>query len=210
MFAHFCHLVDVSMTDDVSHSLDTISTAREKRIAKSKTPDKKKKRQKNFHDKPLEHTEKAKKERCERDGSVCQTGIGMDGGCAAADDDVAAPKAKKVKKTTTTKKCRHCHEMGHCLRTSLQCTHNPKHPNCVGNQPAVAPVALIGAGVDTAANQATRDADECNILDTIGFDDDASCGDDEFFDAVDNEEDLENMIDDCGGDDNDDDERAII
>jgi len=118
MFAHFCHLVDVSMTDDVSHSLDTISTAREKRIAKSKTPDKKKKRQKNFHDKPLEHTEKAKKERCERDGSVHQTGIGMDGGHAAADDDVAAPKAKKAKKATTTKKCRHCHEMGHCLCTS--------------------------------------------------------------------------------------------
>ena len=216
-FVRFCDMVDVKVTTDVLHHLDTISTARDKRIAKSKTPDKKKKRQKNFHDKSLEHTEKAKKERCKREGSVYQPGIGMGAGYAIsdaddADDEGNKKKRKRSNKDNTAKQCRHCKEFGHCMRTSLQCTHNPKHPNYVGNQPTVAPAAApvdggIDKEVDTAVNQVTRDADECDILDTMGFDDDISCGDDEFFDAVDNEEEMELMMHDCGGDD-DNDERA--
>jgi len=116
----------IMMTSDVCHSLQVKDTNRNKRISKAKTPAAKRRRQQGKFEKLKMHTEEAKRARCRRDGSVCQSGIGMDGGYL--EDDATASNGNgnnAQRRRRGLRKCGICREAGHDRRHCPQAKQPP-------------------------------------------------------------------------------------
>ena len=109
------------MTSDVYHYLQVKDTNRHKRITKAKTPAAKRRRQRGKFEKLKKHTEEAKRARCRRDGSVYQSGIGMDGGYM--EEDATATTAPR--RTRGPRRCGLCRQVGHDRR---HCTSSVMQP----------------------------------------------------------------------------------
>lgn len=71
------NLLHIDMTDDVAYYLKKTDDQRTYRINKLCDIDQKKKQQKTFYEQLRQHTEKAQKEQCKRDGTVYEPRIGM-------------------------------------------------------------------------------------------------------------------------------------
>jgi len=134
----------MAMTSDVYHYLQVKDSNRFKRINKAKTPTAKRRRQRFKFEKLKQHTEDAKRARCRRDGSVYQSGIGMDGGYILEDE---ATNATARPRRSSARKCGICRQIGHDRR------------NCP--QAQVHPQTINEADADLQA-----DADEMDALDS--------------------------------------------
>ena len=114
------------MTSDVYHYLQVKDSNRSKRINKAKTSAAKRRRQRGKFEKLKQHTEDAKRARCQRDGSVYESGIGMNGGYQ--DDDATADNRPK-KRSRGVRKCGLCRQAGHdrrhCPQTNVLPTPTP-------------------------------------------------------------------------------------
>ena len=181
IYLHFCRLfemLNISIPEDVAYYLQQVDKRRTHRINKSKDKDQKKKRQEKFHQKLAEHAEKAKSERCKREGSVYQPGIGMGAG-------YCKPVATAV---DVTARCTKCKEHGHKRPTNKLCKHYKPRK---GNKKDVVDGVVDD---DTAPKQTTaqedqleRDAGEQDLMDAMPFLD----GDDEFFDLFEDEDEMD-------------------
>jgi len=173
----------INMTTNVRHYLELTSVRRAKRIARTKTAEGKKKRARKFHDKLIEHTLIAKKERKKR-AATHKSGIGMDGGYNSSDDSSEddannrKPKARAASKNGAdtdardmTKFCKRCEEYGHCRSSSRLCKHfvPRKARNQFQSRQGDATPQQIQ---QERKAQTERDADECDVLDALPFDDD--------------------------------------
>ena len=77
-FARLFRELGIDLPEDVAHCLKQVDARQTYRINKSQEIEQKKKRQESFHKTLVEeHTERAKKQRCKREGSIYQPGIGM-------------------------------------------------------------------------------------------------------------------------------------
>jgi len=170
-FARLFKECGVDMQDDVAHYLKQMDARRTCRILKSQETDQKKKHQENFHKMLQEHTEAAKKQKCKRDGSVCQPGIGMGECCAPT--STTNQRGKHDPNAT----CSKCKETGHKRSTNklCKCYTPPKRKSTT-------------ATAEETQAQLERDAREQDVMDSLPFVD----GDDEFFDS------FEDMDDDEG------------
>jgi len=171
IYSFFCRLfqlLGIQMTEDVACYLKQIDSRRTYRINKSRECEQKKKRQQKFHEQLKDHTEKAKKERCKRDGAVYEPGIGMN--CAAA--SAATPQQRNVDMTIRSASCK---QPGHKSANNKLCKNfKPRK-------------SRRKKDTNDAAEQLRRDAAEQDLMDALPFIDD----DDEFFDSFDNEDDIE-------------------
>ena len=136
--------LNMMMTSDVYHYLQVKDSNRSKRVTKAKTPTAKRRRQRFKFEKLKQHTEDAKRARCRRDGSVYQSGIGMNGGYL--DDDATAPNTNP-RRTRGLRKCGICRRIGHDRRVCPQAKAQPSTIN-----------------EETANQQA--DADEMDVYDS--------------------------------------------
>ena len=125
----------IVLTDDIRHYIHKAHAKRVKRLAKNKTPEAKKKKLKNFHQRLKDHTEVAKKERAKRDGLVCRPGIGMADGYIS-DTSVGAERSRlnAARKANTPPRqqgarrqvcCSVCKAMGH-NKSNKNCPVFPK------------------------------------------------------------------------------------
>lgn len=173
----------IVMTDDVRHYLEGLHLRRAKRIAKTKTTAGKKKRSKKFHDKLIEHTVVAKRERKKRQ-STYKSGVGMDGGYSSDDDNSDKDKATASKKKPTapgtdmSKYCKRCEQHGHSRASSKLCKHyKPKRGGFKSKDKATPQQTAHDEKVQTE-----RDADELDVLDEMPLVDDC-CDSSDFFSA---------------------------
>jgi len=199
---HFTELfrrLGVTMTPVVEHCIHLQSKCRSNRNAKSKTAEGKKKRVDNYHKKLLEKTATAKREKAKREGTY-STGMGINGGYT--EDELAKAKQmhprefhqaeRRAAKERGATKCPFCQRSGHMTRRSKNCGEHQlwldKIAKKKDNNTAIETGAhdvddttedAVHIGNDTPAAQTARDASECELLDSMGFDD----GNDEFFDC---------------------------
>jgi len=202
----------VTMHAAALHCLTQMNKFRVHRIAKTKTPDGKKRRVEVYQRKLLEKTVRAKREKHRRDGTY-QPGVGMAGGCTEEELTLASQlfpgrqrpanddntNATKKKKDPATLKCRTCKEMGHGLVTSSKCKHNADYKAWKATNPPKGAKFNppnedvdddddddVPATMDTGEDQAERDRGDCDLMDQLPLDDeDYDCDDgvDKFFDA---------------------------
>ena len=161
----------IAWTPDIAYYVRQIDAARTTKIVKTKTGRAKRKRQEAFHGRLLGFAEIAKKERARRDGVAYEPGIGFERTAAAA-TSTKPPAKKRAKRDMSKVRCKHCQKLGHCMRSSLSCLKNPKHPEYSESS--------------AHEEQTQQDANEMDLLDSIQPDDE------EFFDAfeyVDDDED---------------------
>jgi len=184
----------VPLTEDVNHFLRIINNKRVKRIQKTKTNKAKKARQEKFHDKLKKHAADATTDRAKADGPH-MPGIGVDGGYVEADFSDNTRKRKRTASAPTACPLPMCGLKGHKTTRSKKCKCNKENPNCVGddtvselmNNKQPATTATNNAAADTTASivdnneaHATRDAEECDAMDSQPFDD---SGADDFWSA---------------------------
>ena len=195
----------ISVSDDVVHYINVISKKRATRLAKSKTPVHKTTRQLKYQLNLLTKTVIAKREKSKREGTYERgMGVGVNGGYT--EEELAKAKtlfptdykARKVSAAAAKRKsliCRYCHKTGHATNRSKKCDEHQAWlaskaaPGVNLKQPPTAAAAgvidkpLAAADEDSDQKQTQRDAEECELMDQLPFDDDSS--DDEFFDAMD-------------------------
>ena len=183
-FQRLFQLLHIDMTPDVAHYLKQVDAPRTYRINKSQETKQKRRRQEKFHDKLMEHTEKAKKERCKREGAVYQPGIGM-------------AKAQQQMPVDTTIRCSSCRQLGHKTAGNKLCRNfKPRKRKQKATASATTDTADAADddGNDAADNndineskdQLRRDARELDLMDAIPLID----GGDEFFDSFEDEDEL--------------------
>ena len=154
------------------HYLTQQQRTRVYRIDNYKKKRVKKNRNYKLHDRLREFSEKVKKQIAKKEGSVYQPGIGMEGGYCQPAAATAIP---------SNKRCSACGEAGHKMRTSKKC-------RLYKARGAAAPAA---ASLPTDNDEeCTHDADEQALLDACGF---AGESDDEFFDALEDDDDEDTM-----------------
>jgi len=149
--------LNMVMTSDVYHYLQVKDSNRTKRVNKAKTPTAKRGRQRFKFEKLKQHTEDAKRARCRRDGSVYQSGIGMNGGYL--DDDATASNTNP-RRARGLRRCGICRRVGHDRRV---CPDAAALPSTINEE---------------GANQ-QADADEMDVYDSRPLVD----PDEEFFSA---------------------------
>jgi len=106
--------LEMMVTTDVYYYLHVKDTNRNKQISKAKALAAKRRCQWGKFEKLKMHTEEANRARCRRDGSVCQSGIGMDGGYL--EDDATASNGSDnnaQRRRHRLGKCGICGEAGH-------------------------------------------------------------------------------------------------
>jgi len=199
------HGFGIAITEDVNHFLLIIDNKRNKRIAKTKTNEAKKSRQEKFHQKLKAHTEDATTARAKAEGTY-MPGIGMDGGYV--EDDFTNNRKRKRSTTTTrtTPVCPLplCGLKGHKTVRSQKCKYNKKNPNYVGdeavddlnNKPAATNNTAVDTAVSTLNNetaQASRDAEECDVMDSQPLDD--SSASDAFWSAEEHNDEISDSDD---------------
>ena len=165
----------IFVSADTQHYLRTQQKTRAYRIAQCKKKEVKKARNKKLHAKLKEYSAKVQSDIAKRDGTVYQPGIGMDGGY-----NMPAAASASTTANTTSRVCSSCQGNDHLRPTNKKCRFYKARNN--KNQPA-APVDSVP--VPAPKNQLTRDADEQDLMDQVGFDDEG----DEFFDCYDDEDD---------------------
>ena len=170
----------IPITEDIDHFLHVINNKRDKRIAKTKTNDAKKERQKKFHAKLKAHTDDAATNRAKAEGTR-EPGIGVDGGYIEEDFNDNNNK-KKRKRTQNLCPLPLCGLKGHKTSRSKKCKHNKENPRHVGddavadldNEPAATDDAAATTEEQTDDNNAAqvgRDAEECDLMDMQRLDD---------------------------------------
>jgi len=194
----------MTMTPVVEHHISLQSKCRDRRTARSKTAEGKKKRVDKCHKKLMEKTVTAKREKAKREGTY-STGMGINGGYA--EDELVKAKEmyprefqqaeRRANKERVARKCPFCEGSGHMTRRSKKCGEHQTHLDSIANKKNGATESLadntttenevdnavgiaedsIHVGDDTPAAQTARDASECELLDSMGLDD----GNDEFF-----------------------------
>jgi len=110
------HKLGIEMTPDILHYLTVKSKVRQKRIAKTKTTEWKKKRKADEYRRLQEDTKEAKRARAKREGSVYQPGIGMTGGY-----DLEEQKDEPEPPSDPNKICSRCKQPGHLRPTNKLC-----------------------------------------------------------------------------------------
>ena len=169
--------IKISMPPDVQYYVKQVDASRTKKIAKTKTPAAKKRRQEKFHQALLEHAEKAKKQRAKREGIAYQPGIGFED----RDEDMLQPPATKQKRRNMSKvTCPHCNVIGHSTTRSRNCLKNPAKLAAASTTMSAPPPS----STDDNQQQEDRDAKELDLLDGLALDDDV------FFDSFDDEDDM--------------------
>lgn len=177
-------VLGIKMTADVAHWLQVRDGTRSRRIAKTKTPEAKRRRLKSKYDKLAEETKVAKEERAKREGTY-EPGIGLAGGYA--EEDTAASTTRTA--TTPTKKnaaaaidetktCIHCGQLGHLRKSNRLCRYYVP-PQRRAKKTTVA----VASGVAVATEPGfLNDAEEAAAMDAMPLED--SSGDDAYFDAT--------------------------
>jgi len=175
IYAYFARLfreLGIDLPEDVAHYLKQVDARRTYIINKSQEIEQKKNRQENFHKALEEHTERAKKQQCKREGSIYQPGIGMGNYCEPT---------KQCGKFDPNARCSKCKEVGHKRPTNKLC----KHYKPSKHKEQATPEELQA--------QLERNAKEQDSMGSLPFID----GDDEFFDSFEGPDDMDN--DDIGG-----------
>ena len=181
----------LTMSPTVEHHIRLQSQYRDKRIAKGKTPDGKKKRVDKYHSNLLSKTVVAKREKAKREGTY-STGMGINGGYTEEELSKAKElyprefqqKQQREERTRNAGQCRYCEGIGHSTRRSKSCGEHhiylasrKKPPQQNSNAEPVH--VVVNDAVDTPEEQTARDSSECDVLDGIDLD-----GNDEFFDCI--------------------------
>jgi hypothetical protein len=115
-FVRMFHALGITMTPNIQHFLDVKEKKRSRRIAKAKTREAKKDRNKSRYDK-LRKEERLKRMAKKRKDGTYRTGMNMD------DDDDGGGKQPATKKRNSQADvvCKHCGKKGHSRTSSKQC-----------------------------------------------------------------------------------------
>lgn len=189
----------LTMSPVVEHYLRLQSQYRDARIAKGKTAEGKKNRVDKYHNRLMEKTVVAKREKAKREGTY-KTGMGINGGYTEEELSKAQelyPKefqqaARRQSNNKKAAKCPFCERPGHVTRRSAACGEHQLYLDNMNKKkqanglPTAGPLDDnaeesddVHRGIDTPAAQTARDSSECDILDGIDLD-----GNDEFFDCI--------------------------
>jgi len=153
--------VGIKLTPDMLHYLAVKSNVRQKRIAKTKTNEYKKKRKAGGYRRLKEDTVEAKKARAKQDGSVHKAGIGMTGGYDTTVEQEAVGDPTKI--------CIKCKQPGHLRPSNKLCKHY------VPRKKKLVPVAQDkNPLLDEAVNKEEAMAAEIEELDMLPLQDASS------------------------------------
>ena len=166
----------IAMPPDVRYHVQQVDESRTKKIALTKTPKAKKKRQEHFYQVLLEHAELAKRQRARREGVQYQPGIGFEA------DEEPPPGTKPKRKNMSKVTCPHCNVIGHSTTRSKKCLKNPARLVAAGASSSSAASAMDLQ--DNRHEEEDRDARELELLDGLELDNDV------FFDTLDEEDHL--------------------
>ena len=181
----------IKLTNDTLHYLAVKSKVRQKRIARTKTTEYKKKRKAGECQRLKEDTIDAKKARAKRDGSVHQPGIGMTGGYDTNEKD---DETKQEAEGDPTKMCSKCKQIGHLRPSNKLCRcYVPRKKKPVDETQKEKTL------LDQAVNEEEAMAAEMDELDILPLQD-ASSTDTAFFSAASfNDSDSDDGVDDATG-----------
>jgi len=184
-FQRLLKSLGITMTPNVFNFLSAKDRSRSKRLELAKEKDSKKKRNKRKHDKLVEHTTTARKERARRDGyksGMNLETIDVGPGVVASVDAQPKPRAKRPMSV-----CLHpfCQKRGHETTKSKHCLANPDRLKREGVEAAcLAAIAAVTESDDAAQEAASdddnnmaaaNDLDECESQPFEEFEEDLLC-----------------------------------
>jgi hypothetical protein len=153
-FKRLFHALGIKMTPNVIHFLTMKDNKRVKRIAKTKTTEQKKQRNKNIFDKLRNEEAARRKSRQQKDGTY-KSGMHILGD--SDEDDNGDRPTKKQRRNPRNGTCKHCGKKGHSTTRSKSCLHY-KERNSTPGEPGGA-----AAAPPVAANE--EDDDDAEDLD---------------------------------------------